>query len=248
MTTVDIRRAADRRLTRTPWLHSRHSFSFAAHRDPANTHHGLLLVNNDDVVAPGTGFDTHPHRDMEIITWVLNGSLVHQDSTGHSGVIYPGLAQRMSAGRGILHSEKNDSWTLSGEKHTEPVHFVQMWVVPDEAGRTPDYQQLEIDHELLAGGLITIASGMPAHRNDSAITIGNRYAALHGARLQPGDSVELPDAPYLHVFTARGDVRIEDGDELRAGDAARISGAGGQRLTATDAAEILVWEMHAQVA
>ena len=248
MTTIDIRRASDRRLTRTPWLRSRHSFSFAAHHDPANTHHGLLLVNNDDVVAPGTGFDTHPHRDMEIITWVLNGSLVHQDSTGHSGVIYPGLAQRMSAGRGILHSEKNDSWTLGGEKHTEPVHFVQMWVAPDEAGRTPGYQQLEIDPELLTGGLVTIASGMPANRNDSAITLGNRYAALHGARLQPGDSVELPDAPYLHVFTARGDVRLEDGSELHAGDAARISGTGGQRLTATDAAEVLVWEMHARVA
>ncbi len=170
MTTIDIRPAGDRSLTRTPWLRSRHSFSFAAHHDPSNTHHGLLLVNNDDVVAPGTGFDTHPHRDMEIVTWVLDGSLVHQDSTGHSGVIYPGLAQRMSAGRGILHSEKNDSWTITGEKHSEPVHFVQMWIVPDEPGRTPQYQQREIDRELLAGGLVTIASGMPAHRDDSAIT------------------------------------------------------------------------------
>ncbi len=112
------------------------------------------------------GFDTHPHRDMEIVTWVLRGSLVHQDSTGHSGVIYPGLAQRMSAGRGIMHSEKNDSWTLTGnETHSEPVHFVQMWVVPDEAGITPGYQQMEIDDELLRGGLVTIASGMPEHRD-----------------------------------------------------------------------------------
>lgn len=248
MTTIDIRRAADRSLTRTPWLQSRHSFSFAAHHDPTNTHHGLLLVNNDDVVAPGTGFDTHPHRDMEIITWVLEGSLVHQDSTGHSGVIYPGLAQRMSAGRGILHSEKNDSWTLGGENHTDPVHFIQMWVVPDEPGRTPQYQQLEIDSELLAGGLVTIASGMPVHRNDSAITIGNRYAALHGARLSAGGTVELPDAPYLHVFAARGAVTLEDAGDLHAGDAARITGSGGQRLTATGAAEVLVWEMHARVA
>ena len=246
--TIDIRRAADRSLTRTPWLQSRHSFSFAAHHDPSNTHHGLLLVNNDDVVAPGTGFETHGHRDMEIVTWVLDGSLVHQDSTGHSGVIYPGLAQRMSAGRGILHSEKNDSWTISGEKHTEPVHFVQMWVVPDESGRSPGYQQLEIDHELLSGGLVTIASGMPEHRDGSAITIGNRYAALHGARLQEGDTVELPDAPYLHVFTARGEATLEDGGELCRGDAARITGSGGRRLTATGPAEVLVWEMHAQVA
>lgn len=245
MATIDVRRAGERPLTRNRWLHSRHSFSFAAHYNPSNTHHGLLLVNNDDVVAPGTGFETHPHRDMEIVTWVLDGSLVHQDSTGHSGVIYPGLAQRMSAGRGILHSEKNDSWTLSGEKHSKPVHFIQMWVIPDEAGRTPGYQQLEIDDELLRGGMVTIASGMPTHRDASAITIGNRYAALHGARLSAGDSLELPDAPYLHVFTARGDVDLESAGALAAGDAARISGAGGQRLTATSPAEVLVWEMHA---
>jgi hypothetical protein len=130
---VDVRRANDRAKTKISWLDSKHSFSFSDHYDPDNTHHGLLLVNNDDIVDPGTGFDTHPHRDMEIVTWVLRGSLVHQDSTGHSGVIYPGLAQRMSAGRGILHSEKNDSWTLTNEQsHSEPVHFVQMWVVPDE--------------------------------------------------------------------------------------------------------------------
>ena len=104
--TVDIRRAADRAATDLGWLDSKHSFSFGPHWDPRNVSHGLLLVNNDDIVRAGTGFDTHPHRDMEIVTWVLNGSLVHQDSTGHSGVIYPGLAQRMSAGKGILHSEK----------------------------------------------------------------------------------------------------------------------------------------------
>src|ERR1700760_4846322 len=170
--TAEIRRARDRAVTTTPWLNSRHSFSFGDHYDPANTHHGLLLVNNDDRVAPGAGFDTHPHRDMEIVTWVLRGSLVHQDSTGHSGVIYPGLAQRMSAGRGILHSEKNDSWTLTGdESHDEPVHFVQMWVVPDEAGITPGYQQLEIDDELLRGGLVTIASGMPEPQEAAATTL-----------------------------------------------------------------------------
>ena len=124
---------------------------------------------------------------MEIVTWVLRGSLVHQDSTGHSGVIYPGLAQRMSAGSGILHSEKNDSWTLTGdETHEEPVHFVQMWVVPDESGITPGYQQLEIDDELLRGGLVTIASGMPEHAGDAAITIRNRYAALRGRAAAAG--------------------------------------------------------------
>src|SRR3954452_10590540 len=104
--TTDIRRSGERFWTEVGWLDSRHPFSFGHHYDPANTHFGLLLVSNGDVVAPGTGFETHPHRDMEIVPWVLDGQLVHQDSTGHNGVIYPGLAQRMSAGSGILHSEK----------------------------------------------------------------------------------------------------------------------------------------------
>jgi redox-sensitive bicupin YhaK (pirin superfamily) len=186
---------------------------------------------------------------MEIVTWVLRGSLVHQDSTGHSGVIYPGLAQRMSAGRGILHSEKNDSWTLTGEQsHSEPVHFVQMWVVPDESGISPGYQQLEIDDELLRGGLVTIASGMPEHCDETAITIRNRYAALHGARMAPGDSVELPQAPYLHLFIPRGEVTLEGAGPLREGDAVRFTASGGQRVTANEPSEILVWEMHAGLA
>src|ERR1700752_947993 len=246
---VDIRCGDDRAKTKIDWLDSKHSFSFGGHYEPDNTHHGLLLVNNDDIVKPGAGFDTHPHRDMEIVTWVLRGSLVHQDSTGHSGVIYPGLAQRMSAGRGILHSEKNDSWTLTGEQsHREPVHFVQMWVVPDEPGINPGYQQLEIDDELLRGGLVTIASGMPAHRDKSAMTIHNRYAALHGARLHPGDSAELPQAPYLHLFVARGAVRLEGAGELSEGDAVRFTAAGGQRVPAAGPSEILVGEMHGGLA
>src|SRR6201992_4455697 len=105
--TVEIRRADHRAVTTTSWLRSRHSFSFGDRYDPANTHHGVLLVSNDDIVAPAAGFDTHPHRDMEIVTWVLEGSLEHRDSMGNSGVGYPGLAQRMSAGSGITHSEKN---------------------------------------------------------------------------------------------------------------------------------------------
>ena len=250
--TVDIRRADARAKTEIAWLDSKHSFAFGSHYEPGNTHHGLLLVNNDDRVAPGTGFDTHPHRDMEIVTWVLNGSLVHQDSTGHSGVIYPGLAQRMSAGRGILHSEKNDSWTLTGEQsHSEPVHFIQMWVVPDESGITPGYQQVEIGDELLRGNLVTIASGMPEHSGAAAVAIRNRYAALHGARLRPGQSVQLPEAPYLHLFVARGEVVLEGAGPLLEGDAARFTAAGGQRVTATGVdgttAEILVWEMHAEL-
>src|SRR3954466_1351861 len=121
-TAIELRRSGDRFWTQVGGLPPRHSFSFGHHYDPANTHFGLLLVSNDDVVAPGTGFETHPHRDMEIVTWVLSGSLVHQDSEGHSGLIYPGLAQRMSAGTGILHSEKNDTYADAAAP-TEPVHF-----------------------------------------------------------------------------------------------------------------------------
>ncbi len=242
---VDVRRAGERFKTRLGWLDSKHSFSFSRHYDPANTHHGLLLVNNDDIVKPGTGFETHPHQDMEIVTWVLQGSLVHQDSEGHTGVIYPGLAQRMSAGTGILHSEKNDSWRLVGETHTDPVHFVQMWVVPDEGGITPGYEQLEIDHELLSGGLVPVASGLPGHDGAAAIRIKNRYAALHAARLQPGQSVQLPEAPFLHLFVPRGSVTLEGAGQLAAGDAVRFTATGGQQVTAVEPAEILVWEMHA---
>ena len=244
---VDVRRADERFKTRLGWLDSKHSFSFSRHYDPANTHHGLLLISNDDIVKPGTGFETHPHQDMEIVTWVLQGSLVHQDSEGHTGVIYPGLAQRMSAGTGILHSEKNDSWRLAGEAHTDPVHFVQMWVVPDESGITPGYEQLEIDHELLSGRLVPVASGMPGHDGAAAIRIKNRYAALHVARLQAGQSVQLPEAPFLHLFVPRGSVTLEGAGPLAAGDAVRFTATGGQRVTAVEPAEILVWEMHATI-
>jgi hypothetical protein len=223
----------------TSWLTSRHSFSFGDHYDPANTHHGVLLVNNDDIVAGAAGFDTHPHRDMEIVTWVLDGALAHRDSAGTSGVIYPGLAQRMSAGSGISHSENNAS-------STDPVRFVQMWVRPDEAGVTPGYQQQAIDDDQLDGQLVTIASGITGH--DAAITIHNRSAALHAARLHADAELALPAAPYLHVFVARGRLDLRGSDdvsELAEGDTARFTGSAGAQVFARDAAEILVWEMHA---
>lgn len=245
---IDVHRGGDRLKTRVSWLNSKHSFSFGQHYDPDNTHHGLLLVNNDDVVLPGEGFDTHPHRDMEIVTWVLSGSLVHQDSIGNSGVIYPGLAQRMSAGAGILHSERNDSWRVgNAESHTEPVHFIQMWVAPDEPGITPGYQQLEVADQLRDGDLLPIASGMARHSSHSAIAIHNRHAALHIAALRPGRSVVLPDAPFLHVFVARGEASLEGTGVLYEGDAVRLSNTGGQRLESVDGAEVLVWEMHARI-
>lgn len=233
--TVDIRRAADRAVSRTPWLNSRHSFSFGDHYEPGNTHHGVLLVSNDDVVAPGGGFDTHPHRDMEIVTWVLDGSLAHRDSAGHEGVIYPGLAQRMSAGSGITHSEKNASTT-------EPVRFVQMWVRPDVAGIEPSYQQQAVGDDELNGRLVTVASGIPGR--DAAISIHNTSAALHIARLQPGDAVTLPAARYLHLFIARGRAEFEH-TELGEGDAVRLTVSDGALVTAREPTELLVWEMHA---
>ena len=241
---LDIRRADDRFKTNVGWLDGKHSFSFGHHHDPENTHHGLLLVNNDDVIAPGTGFDTHPHRDMEIVTWVLEGSLVHQDSIGHNGVIYPGLAQRMSAGRGIRHSEKNDA-VGAGDV---PVHLVQMWVVPDERSIEPSYEQVEIDDGRLDGALTPVASGMPQHEGETAIRIRNRYAALHVARLKVGESVTLPDAPFLHLFVPKGSVDLEGAGVLSPGDAVRFTAVGGNRVTAIEDAEVLVWEMHASLA
>jgi redox-sensitive bicupin YhaK (pirin superfamily) len=246
---IDLRPSSDRFATDLGWLDSKHSFSFGHHYDSRNTHFGLLLVSNDDVVQPGTGFETHPHRDMEIVTWVLDGGLVHQDSEGHSGVIYPGLAQRMSAGTGILHSEKNDSWRLTGSaEHSDPVHFVQMWVVPDERGITPGYEQLDIGAELARGGLVPVATGMSKYADASAIQIQNRYAALLVARLADGEQVTLPEAPFVHVYVARGTVDLEAAGELATGDAARIAGSEGQRLTSKGRSEVLVWEMHATVA
>lgn len=232
---IDIRRAKERFHTEIPWLDSRHSFSFSDHYDPKNTHHGLLLVNNDDTVRPGSGFRTHPHQDMEIVTWVLDGELEHKDTLGNAGVIYPGLAQRMSAGRGIWHSEMNPS----GDRE---VHFVQMWVLPDTEAIDPSYEQLDINRELDRGGLVPIASG---RGHQAAIQIRQKGAVLWGGRLKSGESVRLPDAHYLHLFVPKGAVTLEGAGRLEAGDAVRLTAAGTPLLTADPAAgaEVLIWEM-----
>ena len=154
----------------------------------------------------------------------------------------------MSAGTGIRHSEKNDSWNVAGEVHETPVHFIQMWVVPDEQGITPGYEQNEIEPERLASGLVAVASGMTEHADQTAVRIANRYAALHASRLSPGQSVTLPDAPFLHLFVPRGSVTLEDAGELAEGDSVRFTATGGHRVTGVSDAEILVWEMHADVA
>jgi redox-sensitive bicupin YhaK (pirin superfamily) len=231
--TVDIRRKEQRFETYAGWLESRHSFSFANHFDPTNTHHGLLLVHNDDVVKPNSGFRTHPHEDMEIVTWVLDGELGHKDSEGNHGIIYPGLAQRMSAGTGIWHSEMNP-------KSDKAVHFIQMWVPPDTERITPGYEQLDINGQLNNGGLVPIASG---RGHDSAISIRQNGAVLWGGRLRSGDTVRVPDAPYVHVFVAKGSARLEGAGVLNAGDEARLTRAGGRSLAAErDGSEVLIWE------
>ena len=230
--TIDVRRAADRFHTELDWLDSWHSFSFGPHRDAANTGHGLLIVNNDDVVRAGGGFGTHPHRDMEIVTWVLDGELEHRDSIGTVGTIYPGLAQRMSAGSGITHSEVNAS-------RTADVHLVQMWVLPDTPGIDPSYEQLDVSDALADGGLVTVASG---NGHDGAITIHQRDATLFVARLAPGQAVTVPDAPHVHVFVPVGGVTLEGAGALATGDAARLRDAGTPEFVAgDDASEILVW-------
>ena len=232
---VEVRRAGDRFVTRSGGICSRHSFSFGAHYDPANVGHGQLLVHNDDLLAPGAGYDMHRHADTEIVTWVVAGRLTHQDSRGHVDVLTPGSVQRTSAGSGITHSERNAS-------DTAPLRFVQMHLPPDEPGAAPSYQQSPV--ALIRGALVTVASGRPDR--PGAVRLGNRHAALHVARLGDGDEVALPPAASLHVYVVSGAARLEPAGELGAGDAARLADEGPMPLSATaDGTEVLVWEMDA---
>lgn len=237
MGTTQVIRSEDRFKTDIAWLDSKHSFSFGQHYDPDNTHHGLLLVNNDDVIRGGTGFSTHPHQDMEIITWVLSGELEHKDSVGNRGIIYPGLAQRMSAGRGIWHSEMNPS-------KDKDVRLVQMWVLPDKESINPSYEQMDINKEIGKGGLVLIASG---RNHNAAISIRQKDAVLWGGRLAPGETVTVPDSRYSHVFIATGGAMLEGAGKLSQGDAVRLTGAGSPKLTADakTGAEVLIWELGA---
>jgi redox-sensitive bicupin YhaK (pirin superfamily) len=229
---IDIRPASSRFHTQLDWLDSWHSFSFGEHFDPDNRGHGLLLVSNDDTVAPGGAFLPHGHRDMEIITWVLAGRLEHADTLGNRDVIYPGLAQRMSAGTGIRHSETNPS-------PDEPVHFVQMWVRPDELRIDPGYQQADVADALRAGALVPVASGS---HPDAAIRIHQHDATLWAGRVSPASTVVVPDGPHVHAFVAAGSGQLEQAGALGQGDAVRLTAAGALELTAgDDGAELLVW-------
>ena len=204
---VDVRRADERFHTRIGWLDSHHSFSFSSHYDPANTHHGLLLVSNDDTVRAGTGFRTHPHQDMEIVTWVLDGSSSTRTPRATAACIYPGLAQRMSAGTGIWHSEMNP-------RHAG-VHFVQMWVPPDieRIGRATS-SSTSTPSLTPAGSCRSRRAAATTRPSDPPA----RGRALGWAPEARG-AVTVPDAPYVHVFVARGSVTLEGAGALAAGDA-----------------------------
>ena len=236
--TIEVRRSADRPATRAEGLVSRHSFAFGTHYDPANVAHGVLVAHNDDTVERGLGYDTHPHRDLEIVTWVLEGGLRHADTEGLSddtGPVVPGLVQRLSAGSGVRHSEHHDP--AAGRT----VRFVQMWVLPDEPGGDPTYAQADVTAALVDGALVPVASG----RADAALPIRNRDATLHVARRGAGTSVLLPDAPYVHLFVARGGADVEGAGALGEADAARFTADGQARVTAGgDGSEVVVWEMH----
>lgn len=235
-----VRRAADRFVSRGPGLTSRHSFSFGEHYDPRNVAFGPLLAHNEDLVDVARGYDDHPHRDTEILTWVLSGSLQHTDSCGHTGLIYPRLAQRMSAGSGIVHSERNDGYSRHPDLTPEPVHFVQMWLRPDTLGGPPDYAQAEVAESALQADWVPVASGSHA---DRAVGLGTAGATLWVTVLAAGQRRVLPEAPRAHVFVARGQVDVEVVGALAAGDGLRLAGPAAVAVTATQNAELLVWTL-----
>ena len=229
---IDVRRAGDRFTTGADGITTRHSFSFGTHYDPGNVGFAVLVAHNDELLAPRTGFAEHPHRDLEIVTWVLDGALRHEDSHGHTGVVHPGQVQRLSAGSGVRHTERAD------EARTR---FVQMWLRPDDAGRPPSYAQRDVAADLADGDLVPVASGDPGVA--AVVRVRTGGAVLSVARLTPGGSVELPDAPHVHVFVARGSVEVEQAGPLTDADALRLTDDGPRRATATSDAELLVWSM-----
>jgi redox-sensitive bicupin YhaK (pirin superfamily) len=215
----------------TGWLDSRHSFSFADYHDPQNMGLRNLRVLNDDTVAPGAGFPTHGHADMDILTWVLRGGLEHKDSTGAGGVIGPGDLQRMSAGPGVRHSEFNAS-------ADDPVRFLQIWMIPDGRIAAPIYQQVSIDPAELKDRLALVAG------RDSAPVGLESDSRLYIGRLSEGAEVSLPLAPgrAAWVQAATGIVRLQGG-ELREGDGLAMTDEPEVRLTADTDAEVLVFDL-----
>jgi hypothetical protein len=230
---IEIRRGGDRGFADHGWLQSYHSFSFADYFDPRHVQFGPLRVINEDRVVPGAGFGTHGHRDMEIISYVLDGELAHRDSTGSSSSIRPGDVQRMSAGRGVLHSEFNGS-------HSQPVHFLQIWILPDVTGIAPEYEEKRFEPEAKRGRLRLVAS--PAGEQGS-VTIhqdARVYAGLFDGDEQAVLEVAAGRRVYLHV--ARGRI-IANGEALAAGDALKMSGERRLELTNGSGADVLVFDL-----
>ena len=228
-----IRKGADRGVTQIGWLDSRHTFSFGDYYDPRHHNFRTLRVINDDRVAPDGGFGTHPHRDMEIVTYVLDGELAHKDSMGNGSVIKPGDVQYMSAGTGVAHSEFNASDKV-------PVHMYQIWMFPDKTGHTPTYDQKHFSAAEKQGKLRLVVS--PDGRDGSVkIRQGNE---LYATVLAPGESVKHALQPERHAYVqvARGSVTL-NGSKLAIGDGAAISQEKALELTGVEDAEVLLFDL-----
>ena len=230
---LTVRKSHERGHANHGWLDSYHTFSFAGYRDPAWMGFGPLRVINDDRIAPGAGFPTHSHSDMEIVTWVLSGALEHKDSLGNGSVIRPGDVQRMSAGTGVRHSEFNPS-------PREPVHFLQIWIQPDVTGIPPGYEEKHFDATSKRGRLRLVAS--PDGREGSVRI--HQDARVYATLLDGAERVVHALAParrsYVHV--ARGAVTA-NGERLAAGDALKASGVGEIVLERGDGAEVLLFDL-----
>ncbi len=230
---MQIRRASERGHADHGWLNSFHTFSFADYYDAAHMGFRALRVINDDRVAPGRGFGTHPHSDMEIISYVLEGALEHKDSMGTGSIIRPGDVQRMSAGTGVRHSEHNAS-------PTEPVHFLQIWLLPERRGLKPSYEQRSFPAAERQGKLRVVAA---RDGRDGAVTVHQDVVLLAGL-LAPGERTSYTLAPGRHgwLHVARGSVKV-NGEQLGTGDAAAFSAAGTLDLEGAKDAELLLFDL-----
>lgn len=230
---LQIRRSAERGHANHGWLDSYHSFSFADYYDPDHMQFGPLRVINEDIVAPGQGFGAHGHRDMEIVTYVLDGALAHKDSMGNGSTIRHGDVQRMSAGTGVMHSEFNAS-------KEEPVHLLQIWVLPARSGDQPGYEEKRFDDVGKRGRLRVVAS--PDGR-DGSVTI-HADASIHAALIDGVERADyaLPAGRRAYVHVARGGVTV-NGEALVAGDAAMLSDVDTVTLEQGDAAEVLLFDL-----
>ena len=230
---IALRPSAERMRTRIGWLDSRHTFSFGEHHDPRHMGYRSLRVINEDRVAPAQGFPTHPHRDMEIVSYVLEGSLSHQDSMGTGSVIRPGDLQRMSAGTGVRHSEFNTS-------ELEPVHFLQIWILPERSGIEPSYEQRAFPLADRVGRLTLLAS---RDGRDGSVVV-HQDVALWSAALAPQGGVVHPVKAGRHVWTqvARGAVTL-NGVALVAGDGAAIDEEAAVEIVAAADSEVLLFDL-----